>query len=106
MSVSLSRSQALCLTPTTNLNHTMAGAQSSKKRRKANLSSLSSISCSPAQPSCNQRNKKIINLVNDSKQEPTPTKIDNPTDSTQPAKSQEMTDEQELRQDLLPSPII
>jgi hypothetical protein len=67
---------------------------------------LSSVSSSPAQPSRKQRNKKIINLVNDFKEEPTPTKIDNPTDSTQPAKSQEMTDEQELRQYLLPSPII
>jgi hypothetical protein len=67
---------------------------------------LSSVSSSPAQPSRKQRNKKIINLVNDFKEEPTPTEIDNPTDSTQPAKSQEMTDEQELRQYLLPSPII
>ncbi|PLW34695.1 hypothetical protein PCANC_12250 [Puccinia coronata f. sp. avenae] len=75
----------------------MAGTRSSKKRRKANASSSSSVSSSPAQPSRNQRNKKIISLVNESKDEPTPTEIDNPTDSTQPAKSQEMTDEQELR---------
>ncbi|PLW53304.1 hypothetical protein PCANC_06167 [Puccinia coronata f. sp. avenae] len=74
----------------------MAGTRSSKKRRKANASSSSSVSSSPAQPSCNQRNKKIISLVNDSKDEPTPTTIDNPADSTQPAKLQEMTDEQEL----------
>ncbi|PLW14245.1 hypothetical protein PCANC_14492 [Puccinia coronata f. sp. avenae] len=74
----------------------MAGTRSSKKRRKANASSSSSVSSSPAQPSRNQRNKKIISLVNDSKDEPTPTTIDNPADSTQPAKLQEMTDEQEL----------
>ncbi|PLW36682.1 hypothetical protein PCANC_20343 [Puccinia coronata f. sp. avenae] len=78
----------------------MAGTQSSKKRGKANASSLSSVSSSPAQPSHNQRNKKIISLVNDSEDEPTPTEINNPTDSTQPAKSQEMTDEQELRKAL------
>jgi hypothetical protein len=106
MSVSLSRSQALHSTPTTNLNHTMAGTRSSKKRRKANASSSSSVSSSPAQPSRNQRNKKIISLVNDSEDEPTPTTIDNPADSTQPAKLQEMTDEQELCQYLLCPPII
>ncbi|PLW22277.1 hypothetical protein PCASD_17004 [Puccinia coronata f. sp. avenae] len=78
----------------------MAGTQSSKKRRKANASSFSSVSSSSAQPSCNQRNKKIISLVKDSKDEPTPTKIDNPTDSTKPAKWQEMKDEQELRKAL------
>ncbi|PLW50100.1 hypothetical protein PCASD_01879 [Puccinia coronata f. sp. avenae] len=78
----------------------MAGTQSSKKCRKANASSLFSVSSSPAQPSRNQRNQKIISLVNDSKDEPTPTEINNPTDSTQPAKLQEMTDEQELRKAL------
>jgi hypothetical protein len=73
----------------------MAGGQR-KKRRKATLSSSSS---SPSQPSQKKKkNQPTVNLIDDSEDNPAPTKINHPaTDSTQPVKLQELTNEQELR---------
>ncbi|PLW37108.1 hypothetical protein PCANC_19012 [Puccinia coronata f. sp. avenae] len=72
----------------------MAGGQS-KKRLKATPSSSSS---SPSQPSRKNKKQPTVNIINDSEDNPKPTKNDNP-DSTQPepVKSKELTDEQELR---------
>ncbi|PLW08863.1 hypothetical protein PCANC_00327 [Puccinia coronata f. sp. avenae] len=45
-----------------------------------------------------KKNQPTVNLINDSEDNPAPTEINHPaTDSTQPVKLQELTNEQELR---------